>query len=86
MADRKPERIPRQLTAPVSSSKEPALAAKASGMSSRDGGMLVRTATRTTAGISAATAPLMLISAVSAATSSMVYTSNRVWLPPAHRA
>ncbi len=52
---------------PVSASIEPAWAAKASGISSRDAGCRVRTAVTTTTGKSAATAPFTLISAVSTA-------------------
>ena len=49
---------------PVRASIDPACAEKASGMSSCDGGRPARAATTTTTGISAATAPLTLMSAV----------------------
>lgn len=59
---------------PVSASIDPPWAAKASGMSSWLGASPARTATTTTTGISAATAPLMLISAESTATSRLITT------------
>jgi hypothetical protein len=49
---------------PVRVSSEPALAANASGISSFDGAIPARTATTTTTGSKAATAPLMEMKAV----------------------
>ncbi len=68
---------------PVSSSIDPACAAKASGMSSCDVGMPAREATTTTSGSRAATAPLTLMSAVTPATSSEITTSRVVRRVPA---
>ena len=67
---------------PVSASIEPACAENASGMSICDGGAPTRTATTTTTGISAATAPLTLMSAVSTATSRQMVTSRPARLVP----
>ena len=53
---------------PVSASIDPACAENASGISICDGDRAARVATTTTTGMSAATAPLTLISAVSPAT------------------
>ena len=68
---------------PVSVSIDPACAPNASGSSSCEVGRPSRIASMTTIGISAATEPLTLISAVSAATSSIVSTISRVRLSPA---
>ena len=68
---------------PESSSSEPACAAKASGMSSCDGGCRMRSASTTTIGTSAATAPFTLMSAVSTATSSETSTTMRARPVPA---
>ena len=67
---------------PVSTSSEPACAAKATGSRSCDGERPSRSANNTVTGRSAATAPLTLISAVNPATSSMVRTTSRVRLSP----
>ena len=68
---------------PVSASIEPAWALNASGMSIWLGAIRARTATTTTTGISAATAPFTLISAVSTATSNPTTTSSVVrFVPP----
>ena len=63
---------------PVSASREPAWAENANGMSICDGGSPTRVATTTTTGMSAATAPLTLIRAVSSATSTQTVTTNGV--------
>ena len=68
---------------PVSANIEPAWAAKARGIRSCDGDSFSRTASTTTIGTSAATAPLTLMSAVSAATRSIVKTTRRRRLAPA---
>ena len=68
---------------PVSRISDPALAAKANGISSWEGRRRWRTATTTTIGSRAATAPLMLISAVSPAAISMVNSISRRLLSPA---
>lgn len=68
---------------PISTSSEPALPAYTVGISSRDGGCRVRIASTTTSGSSAATDPLRLISAVSAAHSSISATSSRAVPSPA---
>ena len=62
---------------PVSANIEPACAAKASGISSREAGCRVRTAVTTTTGRSAATAPFTLINAVRAAHANIISTSSR---------
>ena len=62
---------------PVRASIDPACAEKASGMSSCDGDMAARAATTTTTGMSAATAPFTLISAVRTATSRQTTVSSR---------
>ena len=82
----KPPRRPRSAASdtitftgvPVSASIEPACAPNTSGISSCDGNRPVRTASTTTTGSSAATAPLTLMSAVIAATNSIVSTTSRV--------
>ena len=68
---------------PVRVSIDPACAPNASGSSSCEVGRPRRIASMTTIGISAATEPLTLISAVSAATSSIISTTSRVLLSPA---
>ena len=70
---------------PVSTSREPACAAKAMGISSCAGSRPSRTASTTTIGSSAATAPLTLMKAVSTAVMPMVSTSRRVRLVPEKR-
>ncbi len=67
---------------PVSASMEPACAEKASGISSWLGARPTRTATTTTTGIRAATAPLTLIRAVRTATSRQITTSSGVRFSP----
>lgn len=62
---------------PVRASKEPACAEKASGISIWLGGIPTRTAATTTIGMSAATAPLTLINAVSPATNRQMSNSSR---------
>ena len=62
---------------PVSASIDPACAEKASGISICDGDRAARVATTTTTGMSAATAPLTLISAVSTATNRHTTVSSR---------
>ena len=68
---------------PVSASRDPALAANASGMSSCDGGWPSRTASTTTTGRRAGTDALMLMAAARTATSTMTRASSRVGLRPA---
>jgi hypothetical protein len=68
---------------PVSMSSEPACAANASGSRSCEGGRVVRSATTTTIGSNAATAPFGVISAVSTAPISITTTSSRARPPPA---
>ena len=68
---------------PVRASSEPAWAAKASGISICDGETLAFTATTTTTGISAATAPFTLIRAVRIATKMQTKTRSGVrFVPP----
>lgn len=75
--------LTRMLTGvPVRASSDPACAEKASGISIRLGVMPARTATTTTTGISAATAPLTLISAVRTATSRQTTSSSLLRLVP----
>ena len=68
---------------PVRASIEPAWAANASGISSCDAGIASRTAMTTITGSRAATAPLTLMSAVTAAQSSIMSTTIRGRLVPA---
>ena len=68
---------------PVSASSEPACAEKASGMSICDGGRPARVATTTTTGMSAATAPFTLMSAVTPATRRHTTSSSGVRFVPA---
>ena len=68
---------------PVRASSEPAWAENANGMSIWDGGAPTRVATTTTTRMSAATAPLTLISAVRSATRRQMVTINGVRLPAA---
>lgn len=68
---------------PVRVSSDPALAAKASGMSSFDGTIPARTATTTTTGSSAATAPLIEMNAASTAAIAPITTVSRTRARPA---
>lgn len=61
---------------PVRVSSDPACAAKASGSRSCETGIRARLATTTTIGSRAATAPLMLMNAVTAATSRQITVSS----------
>ena len=67
---------------PVSASIEPECAPKTSGIRSCDGGRFSRTASTTTTGNSAATAPLTLISAERTPTNSIISTISRHRLSP----
>ena len=71
---------------PVSASIEPACAPKTSGMRSCDGGRFSRTASTTTTGSSAATAPLTLMIAESTPPKSIISTISRKRLAPEPRA
>ncbi len=71
---------------PVIASIEPACAPKTSGIRSCDGGRFSRTASTTTTGRSAATAPLTLISAESTPQNSIISTISRKRLCPEPRA
>lgn len=70
---------------PSSVSSDPACAANANGTSTRAGACAVRTASTTATGTSAATAPLMLISAVTPATISMTAATTDLGLSPTRR-
>ena len=71
---------------PVSASIEPACAPKTSGIRSCEGGRFSRTASTTTTGRSAATAPLTLMSAESTPQKSIISTISRKRLAPEPRA
>ena len=68
---------------PVRARSDPALAMKASGMSSCEGGSPARAATTTTRGTRAATAPLMLMSADAIATTAPIARRSRARPVPA---